>query len=136
MTTETKPGHVHHWKHGWIPIGDFAALTKEHGSQKNAAAFLDKSNAHHGTTSPTPSAPHLSSVGATTRMEASAVRQGDIIHVPSALGGATKRLRVDTAYPPQTNGIRNVDVTNIDTGRAMQISLQGDGQTHTVERKK
>ncbi len=49
-------GHVHHWKHGWIPLDHFAALVHTHGSKSAAIKHLDHSNGLHGSKSiPSPS---------------------------------------------------------------------------------
>jgi hypothetical protein len=51
-------GHVHHWRHGWIPLDHYAALVKTKGNHAAAAKFLNTSDDAHGTGSkvPTPSA--------------------------------------------------------------------------------
>lgn len=46
------PGHVYHWKHGWIPLTHFAALQKAHGSQVGAVRYLAASSGIHGSHSP------------------------------------------------------------------------------------
>lgn len=125
--------HVYHWKHGWIPLTHFAALQKAHGSQKGAARFLDKSNGMHGTESHKLKS-GLASVGHVTSMEAASIKEGDIVHEPG-LGGKTHRLKIDKAYPPKSDGSRNVDVTDLGTVRKSELTLQGDGKKHNVERR-
>jgi predicted ABC-type ATPase len=68
-----------------------------------------------------------------TQVDAAAVQDGDVLIVPSALGGGPRRYRVDRTYPPQGNGVVNVDVTNLDTDRPAELSLEATRQ-HTVER--
>jgi hypothetical protein len=34
------PGHVYHWKHGWIPLSHSAALSKAKGDKEKAAELL------------------------------------------------------------------------------------------------
>jgi hypothetical protein len=46
------PGHVYHWKHGWIPLTHFAALQKAHGSREGAIRYLAASKFVHGSHSP------------------------------------------------------------------------------------
>lgn len=76
----------------------------------------------------------LASVGGTSPMDATEVQEGDIVHVPG-LGGKVRRLKIDKAYPPNSDGSRNVDVTNLDTGLTSELTLE-PFKKHKVERKK
>lgn len=67
-----------------------------------------------------------------TTVPARMVKDGDILHQPSAMGGKTKRLRVDKAYPPKGDGGRNVDVTDLETGRKLELTLP-QGSKHNIE---
>ncbi|GAB3080952.1 hypothetical protein GCM10027053_51810 [Intrasporangium mesophilum] len=70
--------------------------------------------------------------GGLSRVDASGVREGDVIHEPSIMSGGVRRLRVDKAYSPKSDGSVNVDVTDLGTGRTHQLTLPN--KPHNVER--
>lgn len=41
------PGHVYHWKHGWIPLDHAAALSKAKGDHKLAGTLLANAKSPH-----------------------------------------------------------------------------------------
>ena len=155
-------GHVYHWKHGWIPLDHTDAHSHDVGirSRQDVAKAVrdlpnvpvhdrpdvrrqltkgaDEHNAQDLLPGPLrshalPAGSGVSAVGKASRMSAADVKVGAIVQAPG-LGGKTHRLRVDKVYPTRSDGSRNVDVTNLATGKTSEITLEGNGKMHSVER--